>query len=90
MKVTFKIWDPENQEEEGAEEAVFDSCYNSFDIDSAPIRVLAQSFMEKRWADNDYVPPMYVSVRTPGGALLEFEVHAEECSRLSSDAPRFK
>lgn len=78
MKVTVKIWDPENEEEEDAGEAAFDSCYNFFDCESPPIRALVEAFMEKEWIDSDYVSPMSVNVRTPDGTLLEFEVFAEE------------
>jgi len=79
MKVTVKMWDPWSRDEADAQQVEFENPSNPpLDSGNIFLRWEVQSFMEKKWADNDYVTPMSVNVRTPDGALVEFEVHAEQ------------
>jgi len=77
MKVTVKIWDALNQEREDAKSVEFENhggCV--LGTDNTWLRYEVQGFMEKNWANNDYVSTMYVNVETEAGRFLEFEVFA--------------
>jgi hypothetical protein len=78
MKVTVKIWDPDNQGEEDAKSVEFDDWGDPLNSNHIQLRRAAEFFMEKRWANNDYITPMYANVRTPEGVLIRFEVYAQD------------
>jgi GR25 family glycosyltransferase involved in LPS biosynthesis len=69
MKVSIKIWDELNQTEEEAALIV---------TDDALLTEEAERFMEKRWANSDWLSEMRVIIRTPDKTLYRFEVHAEQ------------
>ena len=78
MSITVKIWDRWNAEEEDARAIEVESYEDHLKAEDIFLRMAVQSFVERNWADSDYPSATSVRVRTPDGALLEFEVYAEQ------------
>ncbi len=79
MKVTIKIWDSLNAEEDDAKSVEFEN-HSDRPLSTSNVFLVweVQSFMEKHWADSDYISSMHVNVRTASGELIGFEVFAEQ------------
>lgn len=79
MKVTLKVWDALNGDEESADEVVFDDWGWPFVATNWKIQAIAQDFVEKHWADNDHPDTTEVNIRkAPDGELLELIVSAQQ------------
>ncbi len=75
----IKIWDALNDEEADAKEIdveVWDA--SSMGTITTPLLWAVESFVDGRWASNDYPETTEINVRMPDGRLIELVVYAEQ------------
>lgn len=79
MKQKYKVWDPDNCDEEDAEE-----------VQSFEPQYAAEEYVEKNHSDLDYPDEIDVLVRAPDGKLTKWTVTVEQRPHFSATEVEIK